>query len=503
MLDTAARQRDFPSLQGRAYLNTAAEGVPPVSVGEALAEYFRDKQAGMDGREAHFARWEAARALTARMWDLAPEEVGICSTSSEAYNLLALALRLREGDEVVINDLDFPAGSTPWLQETCPATVRLWQSRSGALRAGDLIPLLGPRTRLVSTSLVSFYNGFMIDLPAVSEAVRRHSPALVALDVTQAFGRIPLDLSGADVVIGSTHKWILASHGGGLVGVRRERAEELTVPAGGWFNLRDAFGPGRFRQAVPKPGAAGFTVGMPNFPSIYAVCAGLEYIEKTGVERIDQAARPLTLSCLERLRKLSVELITPPEEDALAGILAFRHPDFEEINRRLRAADAFATRVSDRRGAPLQVHVRNGQDFGGRIDKHRDVPLLGHLGDRLGSQRTFIAGTAENVDHRRTLGKRGFQLRPLFYFDDLDAHHANRMVVNIARIRRDDYFILQPGQVRKLLHPLRVESGDTGGGEVGDGRATARGYNSPWRLGQISQPLADAIHQLVHMNEMP
>src|SRR5262249_5684504 len=160
MLTAATRRRDFPSLEGVAYLNTAAEGIPPLAVRDALDLYFRDKQLGMDGRIAHAAEWATARQLVAEIYGLTVAEVGICSCSSEAYNLAALALQLKPGDEVVVNDLDFPAGATPWLQPTCPATAKVWRSRGGALRTDDLVPLLGPRTRLVPVSLVSFFNGF-------------------------------------------------------------------------------------------------------------------------------------------------------------------------------------------------------------------------------------------------------------------------------------------------------------------------------------------------------
>jgi len=337
MLTDDTRRRDFPSLEGRTYLNTAAEGVPPLAVGEALQQYFRDKQLGMDGRTPHAAQWEAVRVLTGELFGLSAAEVGVCSCSSEAYNLAALALRLRDGDEVVVNDLDFPAGATPWLQPTCPADVKVWQSRGGALRVEDLAPLLGPRTRLVTVSLVSFFNGFTLRLAEVVAAVRKHSPALLAVDVTQALGRIPLDLAGADLVVSSTHKWILASHGGGLVGVPAARSADWTVPAGGWFHLDDAFGPKRFTKAVSKPGAASFMVGMPNYPAIYAIRAALDYIRGVGVEAIDRHARPLVLACLDELKKLPVELLTPTEPEHVAGILAFRHPRAEEIHRHLHA----------------------------------------------------------------------------------------------------------------------------------------------------------------------
>jgi selenocysteine lyase/cysteine desulfurase len=203
------------------------------------------------------------------------------------------------------------------------------------LRVEDLVDLLRPTTRLVTVSLVSFFNGFMLNLAEVAATVRQHSPALLAVDVTQALGRVPLSLTGADLIVSSTHKWILASHGGGLVGVPKARAAEWTVPAGGWFNLEDAFGPTRFERAVSRPGAASFTVGMPNLPAVYALRAALGYIQQIGVPAIDRAARPLVLACVDELKKLPIELLTPAEPDHLAGILAFRHPKADEIHRRL------------------------------------------------------------------------------------------------------------------------------------------------------------------------
>ncbi len=335
MLTPESRVRDFPSLADRAYLNTAAEGIPPPAVAEALAQYARDKQLGMDGRPLHAAQWEAAKALVGEFYGLSPAEIGICSCSSEAYNLAAMALRLKPGDEVVINDLDFPAGATPWLQAGSPATVKVCAHRSGALRTPDLVPLVGPKTRLVTVSLVSFFNGFMVNLPEVIAAVRKNSPALIAVDVTQALGRIPLDLGGVDLIVSSTHKWILSTHGGGLVGVPQSRANEWTVPAGGWFHLEDAFGPNRFERANSKPGAAGFTVGMPNYPAVYATRAALDYIKSVDVKCIDRDARPLVLACLDELKKLPVELLTPAEPEHIAGILAFRHPAADRINEHL------------------------------------------------------------------------------------------------------------------------------------------------------------------------
>lgn len=342
MLDAATRARDFPTLGEIVYLNTAAEGIPPLVVGEALGQYFRDKQLGMDGRLRHAEVHADARRLGAELIGLEADDVAICSCSSEAFNLAALALRLLPGDEVVVTDLDFPSSVTPFLQSSCPATVKVWRSRGGCLHDADLVALLSPRTRLVSLPLVSFYNGFRADVPALGAIVRRHSPALLAVDVTQGLGRIPLDrasgaLTGADLVVSSTHKWLLGSHGGGIVGVPPGRRDEWTVPAGGWFNIRDAFGPERFEGAESLAGAASFAVGMPNYPALYPIRAALGYVAGVGVAAIDRHAAPLVARCLAGLCDLGVDLLSPTEPERLAGILAFRHPEAELVHRHLHA----------------------------------------------------------------------------------------------------------------------------------------------------------------------
>ncbi len=327
MLTPASRARDFPTLGSMTYLNTAAESVPPVGVGEALARYWRDKTQGMKGRDAHYAEVEACREIAAQMLGRAQAEVGFCSCSSEAYNLLASALDLAGGDEVVVTDLDFPAGATPWLRAARPPRVRMWQARAGELHLEDLLPMLNEHTQLVQVSLVSFYNGHRVAWAPLRDAVRRLAPhAILAADITQALGRVVLDCGDADIVISSTHKWTLGIHGGCIVGVPAAAAARLTTRAGGWNHLANAFAEDRFQRAVPKEGAVSFGVGMPNFAAIYALNASLRYLAEVGIEAIAQHADPLVATVHRGLRDLGLEPIAPAQPSNPAGIVAFRHP---------------------------------------------------------------------------------------------------------------------------------------------------------------------------------
>lgn len=328
MLTAQSRATDFPTLAAITYLNTAAESIPPVCVGEAITTYWNDKLCGMKGRDSHFAHVESCREIAAKMVGMKTSEVSFCSCSSEAYNLLASALDLGTNDEVVITDLDFPAGATPWLCAARPPQVCLWKaSQSGELLTDDLLPLLSEKTRLVQVSMVSFYNGFRIDWQPLRDAVRRLAPrAVIAVDITQALGRVPIDCSDADILISSTHKWTLGIHGGCVIGVPHNVADTLTTHAGGWLHVSNAFESDRFERAIMKPGAASYSVGMPNFVSLYALNAALRYIDSIGLDKINAHANPLVESVYTGLIDLGLQPMTRYRSDAPTGIVAFRHP---------------------------------------------------------------------------------------------------------------------------------------------------------------------------------
>ncbi|WP_395750754.1 aminotransferase class V-fold PLP-dependent enzyme [Prosthecobacter sp.] len=335
MLTDSSRAADFPTLKGIHYLNTAAESIPPLCVNEAVAEYMHHKSMGMRGRDFHFPRVEACREIAARHLGLATDEVSFCSCSSEAYNLLASALQLTPKNEVVVTDLDFPAGATPWLTapESSRPVTRLWKNRNGSLDLTDLAALLNERTALVQVSLVSFYNGHRIPFAPLRDLIRKHAPqAVLAVDVTQALGRIALDCQDADILISSTHKWTLGIHGGGIIGIPKKSAARLTTTAGGWYHISNAFDADRFENPRIKSGALSFSVGMPSFAALYALNASLRYLEQVGMAQIIAHADPLVARVHAGLKELGITALSAAQPDCTSGIVAFTHANTTAIN---------------------------------------------------------------------------------------------------------------------------------------------------------------------------
>ncbi len=338
MLTSEARQSEFPSLEGRIYLNTAAEGIPPLSAKSALDEYFQSKAAGMDGRESLFREFDECRKSAAGVFGLSPDEISFCSSTSEAYNLLATSIQFSEGDNVIVTDLDFPAGATPWLRLPASPEVRLWKHRDGVLHLEDLEPLIDENTRLVQVSLVSFLTGYRVEWAPLRDLVRqRNSESILAVDVTQAAGRIVLDCLDADCIFASSYKWLLGSHGGCVVAIPDHAKSKVTAQAGGWYNLANAFDEDRFTRAESLPGAASFAVGMPSFPAIYTLKAGMDLLNTTGVAAIANHADQLVTRLHGGLKDLGIKPMSPHQPGNSSGIVSFQSDNDKALSETLHA----------------------------------------------------------------------------------------------------------------------------------------------------------------------
>jgi selenocysteine lyase/cysteine desulfurase len=275
------------------------------------------------------------RNIAADLLYLKPDEISFTSSCAEAYNLLASCLDLKPQDEIVVTNLDFPSCVTPWLCTHTRPNLQIWHHKYGGLDVADVLPLLNKHTRLIQLPVVAYYNGYLLPWRQFVEPLRKAAPeAIIALDMTQALGRVDLkDYADADIIIGSTHTWALSIHGLAIVGIPTAKAERLRPYAGGWRHLQDPFGMNRFHSARAKSGAAGFGTGTPNFPAIYALNAALRYIQNIGLDVLKAELQPILNYLHESLETLGLTPLAPYEMGmGSSGIVAFKQSMAKELH---------------------------------------------------------------------------------------------------------------------------------------------------------------------------
>lgn len=354
------RRIQFPFSTEVAYLDTAAEGLPPIAAQQAAAGYLKSKSHGSTGRPDFYAAEKRATEAATRLLGAAPGSVALLSSATEALNLFANSLDWREGDEVIITDLEFPSNVFPWLRlRDRGVKLIVVPSQDGILSLSDLTSRFSPRTRVVSISLVSYVTGTRIPFLGELGAAAHRAGALLCVDATQGLGRVPFSLDNIDFLASSSYKWLLGIHGAGITYLGPQLIDSFQPSSVGWYGASTIFTPHRFESVELKSGAARLLSGMPNFAAQAALEQGICHLLSHGVAGLYENLRPLVRDLRNAVQRAGFHLLTPADEAYASGIVSFACDDPSAARQALEGAGVIVW-AGDRR-VRASVHVYNDE----------------------------------------------------------------------------------------------------------------------------------------------
>lgn len=304
----------FPALAERVYLAHHCLGPLHESTFGDLEDYRRSLSLRNRAIDEWVERIEEVRALVAGLIGGAPDDLAFDTSATACQASLAAALSPRgERRRVLVTDLDFRSARYLWAAQASRGfAVETVASPDGvAMPTEALLAAIDERVAIVAVSMVSYFNGAMLDLaPIVAKA--HAAGAIVVVDAYQALGCVPVDVRALDVdaLVGGTHKW-LCGGGTGLafLYVKPALAESLTPAFPGWIGHREA---SRYRETyTPAPGARRFEQGTPPMEPIYTARGGLRFLQRFGVDNVRAGSLLLADRILEGLAENEIALRTP------------------------------------------------------------------------------------------------------------------------------------------------------------------------------------------------
>lgn len=305
------------------YLDSAATAQKPTRVIEAEATFYREANAAVH-RGAHTLAGEAtelyedARGTVARFLAVNDDEVIFTSNATEGLNLIAYAIgnaslgrggaaaapyALREGDEIVVTELEHHANLIPWqeLAARTGATLRFIPvDDSGAIDVDAATGVIGARTRILAVSHVSNVTGAHSPLETLVPLARA-AGALVVLDACQSAPHLPLrprELD-VDVAVFSGHKL----YGPTGIGVLYGRAELLNalppfLTGGSMITTVTMEG----AEYLPAPQR--FEPGTPRIAQAIGLAEAIRFVDELGFDRIAVTEHQLGARLLAGLAEL-------------------------------------------------------------------------------------------------------------------------------------------------------------------------------------------------------
>ena len=314
--DPLGVRRDFPAVRDGLYLNSAYIAPIPLPVAEA-ARAFADRKASKPiPLDEMLKKTDEVRGQFARLIGAEPDEIGFLFATSEGENLVASALDLKAGDNVVVDELHYETTFVLYrhLEETRKIALRIVKHRDGRVTSEDFARAVDGRTRLVSVAWVSHQNGFRHDMRPLADLAHAHG-ALFYTDAVQALGMFPADVraAGVDCMTSGTYKWLLGGFGVAPFFIRRELLEKVRVDRLGALHVEKELGDHRY--AIYRT-ARKFEYATLPFAEVYQLGAALAYLERVGVDRIERHTVALARDLREGLAALGFRVFTPPDNSS-------------------------------------------------------------------------------------------------------------------------------------------------------------------------------------------
>jgi selenocysteine lyase/cysteine desulfurase len=319
---TADYRSEFADFEGVTYLNASLQGPMPLAAAHAAEVALEWKKRPYQLPDAeYFDLPDRIREKTAALISARAEEIAVTTGASAGLASVAAGIDWKQGDEVLVGRGEFPAHFSTWLsyQKAGKLRVRIITPKGRFIAAEDYIDQIGPRTRVVSASLVRFDNGVRLDAARVARSCEKYGAALL-LDLSQCAGAMKLDIRelGAAMAVCSGYKWLLGPYGSGFFWVANEWVERLTLGSIYFMALEGArnFHALPVENQQPVPGSRRWdSAETANFTNLAAFDCSLDLVLRIGTNAIAAHIRSLVDELIKRLPSTRWRLASPEECD--------------------------------------------------------------------------------------------------------------------------------------------------------------------------------------------
>jgi cysteine desulfurase/selenocysteine lyase len=394
VVDVTAVRKKFPILERQVnghrlvYLDSASSSQKPISVIEAMSNYYETTHANVHRGVYAIAEeatrlYELARAKVARFIG-APSPAGVVFTKNitEAINLVANTwgrANLGPGDAVLLTEIEHHANLVPWLMLAEQQGFELRFLPMAPDYTVDLSELdrLVDGVKLVSVTAMSNVLGTMTPLPLLADAAHA-AGALLLVDAAQHVPHLTTDVQamGCDFLGFTGHKMLGPTGIGGLW-AREELLESMPAFLGGGEMIRDVRLDGWTPNDIPWK----FEAGTPPIAEAIGLAAAIDELEGIGLDAVRAHEVALTAYALRTLTERfgdELKIYGPAEPGQRGGVLSMTLGD-------IHAHDV--SQVLDEHG----VCVRAGH--------HCAKPLMRRLGVSATARASFyVYNDRDDVD---------------------------------------------------------------------------------------------------------
>ncbi|BCU69263.1 aminotransferase class V-fold PLP-dependent enzyme [Stygiolobus caldivivus] len=308
------------------YLNHAAISPTPLPVYLEVNKYLMNVmlKGTIAVNEEESDDFYHIREKIGKLINAEPNTISLIPNTSYGINIVAHGIDLKKGENVVTDNIEFPATVYPFIKISRIKGVELRIARaSPETIEDDIISKIDGNTRIVSLSHVSFSTGVKVDVNKIVKEARRVG-AYVLLDIIQSAGATEVDVKNLDIdfAVAGGYKWLMSPQGSGFFYVKKGLLED--PPFYGWktSSIFLEFDPERFYL---ERGPRRFEIGTIDVASNLGLAKSCEIINQNK-EEIFNKVSSLSSYVIKLAKENNLEVITPEKKKAGIVVIKMSEP---------------------------------------------------------------------------------------------------------------------------------------------------------------------------------
>lgn len=318
-LDIQKIREQFPILDQEVngkrliYFDNAASSQTAKSVVDGLLQFYEKDHANIHRgihtlAERSTKAFEDTRERVHQFINSAEaDEIIFTKGTTESINLVAHSWGLqflKEGDEILISQLEHHSNIVPWqlAAQRAGATIKVIPiNEKGEILIEEYKKLLGPKTKLVAVNYISNSLGTINPVKEIIELAIAQG-ATTMIDAAQAAPHVKIDVQAlnCDFLALSSHK-MYGPTGVGVLYGRRELLEAIPPYQGGGEMIKDVSFSGTTYNDIPYK----FEAGTPNIGEVIAFKFAMDFIDDIGHENIQAYENELLEYATDKLSNIS------------------------------------------------------------------------------------------------------------------------------------------------------------------------------------------------------
>ncbi|MBI3813944.1 MAG: aminotransferase class V-fold PLP-dependent enzyme [Nitrospinae bacterium] len=307
------------------YLDNAATSFPKPEAVYTAVNYTLQKYGSSPGRGGHKMSMQTDRIIfdvrerIASFFNI-PSSSNVIFTFNVTMGInLALKGILKAGDHVITSSMEHNSVMRPLkrLEKEGVAKTVVKCSKEGFLNPNDIEKEIKSNTKLIVITHASNVVGTIMPIQDVGEIARKKGIVFL-LDAAQSAGLLPIDVQkdNIDILACTGHKSLFGPQGTGFLYIKDGLDVEPLIEGGTGSNSES--------DEMPDFLPDKFQGGTLNTPGIAGLGAGIEFIQKEGLQKIRNKELHFAAEIMSEFKKIKgVKLYGSPNPAERVSVVSF------------------------------------------------------------------------------------------------------------------------------------------------------------------------------------